>query len=118
MLQLKNTFNIQIDDEALQASSEQFQPSVPFLKISKNSWGLLWLNSPYLLSSFFSADQPELWVEFAATEQLELQLKPATPERSELQLESSTTTQLHLESATCKQPPVQITQTPIKCIAK
>ena len=64
----------------------------------------------------FSADQPELQVEFAAIEQLELQLEPATPERSELQLESSTTTQLHLESATSKQPPVQITQTPIKRI--
>ena len=61
----------------------------------------------------FSADQPE---QFAATEQLELQLEPATSEQSELQLESSMTTQLHLESATSEQPPVQITQTPIKRI--
>jgi len=70
------------------------------------------LNEQFMSSEqCFSADQSELRVKFAATKQLELQLEPATSERSELQLESFTTAQLHLESATSEQPPVQITQT-------
>jgi len=94
------------------------QLSVPLLKSIINQEQLGPALTEQLISSeqCFSADQSELQVEFAATEQLELQLQPATSERSELQLESSMTAQLHLESATSEQPPVQITQIPIKHI--